>query len=98
MKILVHQAFVNDLQSPYNGKIVDILIEQGFITRIEQRIDAEVDITINKQNLHISTGWVDIFSNFNDPGFEYKETLETGAAAAAAGGFTDVFVLPNTKP
>ena len=38
------------------------------------------------------------FANFNDPGFEYKETLETGAAAAAAGGYTNVLVLPNTNP
>ena len=47
---------------------------------------------------HASCGWVDIFSNFSDPGYEYKETLETGANAAAAGGYTDVFVIPNTKP
>lgn len=46
----------------------------------------------------VSPGWVDIFAHFNDPGFEYKETLETGASAAAAGGFTHIFVLPNTQP
>ncbi len=48
--------------------------------------------------MHVSPGWVDIFSHFCDPGYEHKETLETGAAAAAAGGYTDVFVLPNTRP
>jgi dihydroorotase len=41
---------------------------------------------------------VDVFANFADPGYEYKETMETGARAAAAGGFTDVFVIPNTNP
>jgi dihydroorotase len=41
---------------------------------------------------------MDIFAHFCDPGFEYRETLETGAAAAAAGGFTDIMVLPNTNP
>jgi dihydroorotase len=41
---------------------------------------------------------MDIFSHFADPGQEFKETLATGAAAAAAGGFTDVMVIPNTKP
>ncbi|HXD78649.1 MAG TPA: dihydroorotase [Puia sp.] len=39
-----------------------------------------------------------MFSHFCDPGYEHKETLETGAAAAAAGGYTDVLVLPNTRP
>jgi dihydroorotase len=48
--------------------------------------------------LHLSPGWVDVFAHFADPGYEYKETLETGARAAAAGGYTDVFVIPNTKP
>jgi dihydroorotase len=46
----------------------------------------------------VSPGWVDIFSHFCDPGYEFKETLETGAAAAAAGGYTQVFILPNTLP
>ncbi len=41
---------------------------------------------------------MDVFANFADPGYEFKETLETGAAAAAAGGYTDVFVIPNTNP
>src|SRR6185503_1937677 len=42
--------------------------------------------------------WVDIFSNFADPGYEYKETIETGSRAAAAGGYTDVCLIPNTNP
>ncbi len=41
---------------------------------------------------------MDVFANFGDPGYEFKETLETGAAAAAAGGYTDVMVIPNTNP
>ena len=41
---------------------------------------------------------MDVFANFADPGYEFKETLETGAAAAAAGGYTDVMVIPNTNP
>ena len=49
-------------------------------------------------NLHISSGWMDCFANFCDPGQEFKETLETGANAAAAGGFTQVMLIPNTQP
>jgi dihydroorotase len=41
---------------------------------------------------------MDVFANFADPGYEFKETLETGAQAAAAGGYTDVMVIPNTNP
>lgn len=98
MKLLVKQATILDTSSPYNGLIKDILIDDGIIQRIDDLIDADDVKTIEANDLLISNGWVDIFSNFNDPGFEYKETLETGANAAAAGGFTHVFVLPNTQP
>ena len=50
------------------------------------------------EGLLVSGGWVDPFSHFCDPGIEYKETLETGANAAAAGGYTRVFSMPNTEP
>ncbi len=46
----------------------------------------------------ISCGWMDCFANFCDPGQEFKETLESGSNAAAAGGFTQVMLIPNTQP
>lgn len=98
MKILVKQVTVIDSSSPFNGQTVDIFIESGFITQIAKKITVKADKDISSDGLCISPGWVDPFANFTDPGYEYKETLETGAAAAAAGGFTDVFVIPNTKP
>lgn len=98
MKLLVKQATIFDTSSPYNGLIKDILIDNGIIERIDNTIDADDVKTLKANSLMVSNGWVDIFSNFNDPGFEHKETLETGANAAAAGGFTHVFVLPNTQP
>jgi dihydroorotase len=98
MKIIIQQAFINDLKSPHHGSINDILIENGFIKSILPSINESADLKIEHKNLHISTGWVDIFSNFCDPGYEYKESLQTGAEAAAAGGYTDVFVIPNTRP
>ncbi len=98
MKLLIKQARVVDPSSPFNGKITDILIENGIITKIGKTITAKADKEINIEGLHVSPGWVDVFANFADPGYEFKETLETGAAAAAAGGYTDVFVIPNTKP
>ena len=98
MKILIAQACIIDRQSPHNGTIRDILIEDGRIVAIGTNLPADADTVIRHPGLYVSPGWVDIFSHFNDPGYEHKETLETGAQSAAAGGYTDVFVLPNTKP
>lgn len=98
MKILIKQARIVDPLSPFNGQIADIFIENGQIVRIGNHLDSKADKEIAVPGLHVSPGWVDVFANFTDPGYEYKETLATGAAAAAAGGFTDVFVIPNTKP
>jgi dihydroorotase len=98
MKLLIKQALIVDPHSPFNGQIADIFIENGQINRIAKQITDKADKEIAAENLHVSPGWVDVFANFSDPGYEFKETLETGAAAAAAGGYTDVFVIPNTKP
>lgn len=97
MKILLKQVTVADPLSPFNGLVKDILISNGTIEKIDSSIDADgVTETISGGN--VSPGWVDIFSHFCDPGLEYRETLESGAAAAAAGGYTQVFALPNTSP
>ncbi len=84
--------------SPFNGQTADIFIDNGIIVKIDNTITDKADQEINIPGLHASPGWVDVFANFADPGYEFKETLETGAAAAAAGGYTDVFVIPNTNP
>jgi dihydroorotase len=98
MTILIKQAHIVDPSSPFNGKITDIVIENGIITAIGNDLSPKADSTIEAKGLHVSPGWLDVFANFADPGHEYKETLETGAEAAAAGGFTDVMVIPNTNP
>lgn len=98
MNILIRKVLIADSSSPYNGFLKDILIVNGVIQAIEDSIDAAADTIIEEEHLVISQGWVDIFAHFNDPGYEFKETLQTGARAAAAGGFTHVFVVPNTNP
>src|SRR5919112_1924573 len=98
MKLLLKHANILDTSSPYHGSIKDILITNGIIERIEDEITVNDSEIIAENGLTVSNGWIDIFSHFNDPGYEYKETLESGAAAAASGGFTHVFVLPNTQP
>lgn len=97
MKILLKQVKIADSNSPHNGSVNDILIVDGIIQQIASNI-IDADEIIESHGLIVSPGWVDIFSHFCDPGFEYKETLESGANAAVAGGFTNVFVLPNTNP
>ena len=98
MKILIKQACIVDPTSSFNGQITDIFIENGIIKQIGNKLSVSADKEINIEGLHISPGWMDIFSNFADPGYEFKETLETGARAAASGGYTDVIVIPNTNP
>jgi dihydroorotase len=98
MKILVRQATIADPDSSFNGQVMDLLINENLVSKIASHITEAADEVIEAQGLIVSPGWVDVFSHFADPGYEYKETLETGAAAAAAGGFTQVFVLPNTQP
>jgi dihydroorotase len=99
MKLLIKQAHITDPHSSHQGTIRDIFIENGIIREIAPEIgDSNATRTLAGRDLHVSPGWVEIFSYFAEPGYEFKETLETGSRAAAAGGFTDVFLIPDTKP
>jgi dihydroorotase len=97
MNILLRQVKIIDPASPFHQQTTDILIENGFIKDIG-KLPASTDRQIQAPGLCVSQGWLDTFSDFCDPGFEFKETLESGSLAAAAGGFTDVMILPNTNP
>lgn len=98
MNIVLRQVTIIDPNSPFHQQKKDIFILDGLISQIASSIDINDIKEISIPGLYVSPGWVDIFSNFCDPGFEFKETLETGALAAASGGYTDVFVIPNTSP
>ncbi len=98
MNILIKQAKIIDPTSPHNGQTADILISKGIITRIGKNLNLKADKIIEEKGIHVSPGWLDIFSDFADPGYEYRETLVSGANAAAKGGYTNVCVIPNTKP
>ncbi|MCC7525897.1 MAG: dihydroorotase [Chitinophagaceae bacterium] len=98
MTILIHQAKITHPGFPLHGQKKDILISGGVISRIADEIKEKADTVIEQEGLAISPGWVDIFAHFCDPGYEFKETLQSGANAAAAGGYTHVLVLPNTNP
>lgn len=99
MNILIKSARIVQPGSALHGKTQDVLIENGIITNIASIIKTEKNVkTIEHKNLHISMGWMDLQVNFCDPGYEHKEDLLTGVRAAAAGGFTDVAVVPSTNP
>ena len=99
MNILIKQATIVDSTSPFNGKIMDILIEKGIITQLKKTIANEKNYkTIEADDLCVSVGWLDMQVNFCDPGNEHKETLENGLRAAAKGGFTAVCVMSGTNP
>jgi dihydroorotase len=98
MKVLIKNAVLFSPDSPLHGTIQDIYIAKGIINKIGKDLSFSADKTIEINQLHVSVGWMDCFANFCDPGMEYKENLETGAEAAAAGGFTEVMLIPNTQP
>ena len=98
MTILLKQVTIADPQSKHNGLTTDIFIENGVIVSIEPNSSKKADQIIDCKGSFVSGGWVDVFSNFCDPGFEFKETLQSGIAAAAAGGYTRVLVMGDTKP
>lgn len=98
MHILIKKAHIQDPASPFHQSRKDILIIDGVIAAIDDQIEATDAETVDVPDLVVSPGWVDLFAHFCDPGYEHKESLESGAAAAAAGGFTHVLLVPNTSP
>ena len=98
MAFLLKGAHVVDPQLGLDG-IRDVLIDGKKITRVAESIeDAGGAEVIDASGKYLIPGLVDMHVHFRDPGFEYKETIETGARAATHGGFTDVATMPNTAP
>jgi dihydroorotase len=98
MNVLLQQVTIIAASSAYHKQVKDILIVDGVIKQIADAIFPENNKVIKGTDLHVSIGWMDIFADFAEPGNEHRETLESGANAAAAGGFTDVMLIPNTNP
>ncbi len=99
MNMLLKSAKIIDSSSPFNQKVKDILIKDGQIVTIADKIKEEKDIAVfTRENLHVSIGWCDMHTNLRDPGFEHKENIESGILAAIAGGYTAIACSPNTLP
>ncbi|WP_256012099.1 dihydroorotase [Desertivirga xinjiangensis] len=98
--ILFRSATILHPQSEYNGKKADVLIKNGIITEISGTINAADEdlVLIDAEGKYLSPGFFDLNANFGEPGFETREDLISGVAAAAAGGYTGVAVQPSTYP
>jgi len=97
MKILIQSAEIIDAGSPFHRKKKNVLINAGRITEIGDK-NYSADKIIKADGMILSAGWLDLGAFVGDPGLEHKEDLSSLAKAAAAGGFTEVAVLPNTHP
>ncbi len=97
MKILIRSAQILSPQSPFHKKIKNVLIQNGRIDEIGDK-NYTADKVIEAEGMILSPGWFDLGACVGDPGHENREDLSSLAKAAAAGGFTEVAVLPNTLP
>jgi dihydroorotase len=95
---LLKNITVLDKTSEHNGKKVNVLIENGKISKIGAAVeDAALEI-IDFSGSYLAPGFCDLYVNINDPGFEYREDISSVANAAIAGGFTTICATANNHP
>ena len=97
MTILLKNGTVVDYASKTQEKL-DIFIRDSNIEKIGKQLEMQADQVIDCKHLIIMPGMIDIHCHLREPGFEYKETIETGCQSAVKGGFTTICPMPNTKP
>lgn len=97
MKILIKGGHVVDAKMNLD-KVADILIEDGKIAEIGENIEFSGGDIIYAEGKYVFPGFVDAHCHLRDPGYEYKEDIESGTRSAAVGGFTSVACMPNTNP
>lgn len=106
MLTLIKNGYVIDPASNREG-YYDILIEDDRIKKVSEKLKEEEVLAKNQgvelkiidiQGKYVMPGFIDLHVHLREPGFEYKETIKTGALAAAAGGYTAVCPMPNTRP
>jgi dihydroorotase len=98
MKTLFKSALILDPRSPHHGKKRDVLIDKGTIVSIAASLPEEKAKVVKEKGLVITTGFIDLQARFGEPGHEYKEDFSSGIAAAKAGGYTRIALLPSTTP
>ena len=96
-KLLIKNGRIIDPASGFD-QVADLLIEDGLISGIGQTLTSPGAELFDASGMIVAPGFLDIHVHLREPGFEHAETIETGAKAAAAGGFTSICCMPNTSP
>jgi len=97
MRTLIRRGRLVDPVSGIGG-VMDILVENGKVAVIGSDLSAPDAQVVEAAGLTVCAGLVDLHAHLMEPGFEYRETVASGARAAAAGGFTTVACMPDTQP
>lgn len=97
MKILIKNGRLIDPSQKLDA-IRDILLEDGKVAQIAEKIETQADRVIDANGCYVMPGLIDMHVHLREPGYEHKETIRTGAMAAARGGFTTICPMPNTNP
>src|SRR5271168_2268508 len=97
--LLIKGGHVIDLASKINAPM-DVLLRDGRVAQVAlpNKVRGGADEKFDARGLIVAPGFIDLHVHLREPGQSYKETIATGTAAAAAGGFTSVCTMPNTAP
>jgi len=95
--VLIKNGRVIDPASGHDGP-ADVLIENGRVAAVARQLASNGAEVFDASGLIVAPGFIDMHVHLREPGIEHSETIETGARAAAAGGFTSICCMPNTLP
>ena len=98
MKVLIKKATIFSPGSSHHLMIRDVFLVNGIIKRISDHLEEKADRVLEGKSLYLSAGFTDLRSFSQEPGSESMETLESLSQAAAAGGYTHLLIMPNTRP
>lgn len=96
MSLLIKNASITTDEQ--QTQLMDIYIEDDVISEIQPSIEKQTDSVIDVKGKLVTPGLIDVHVHLREPGYEYKETIKTGAQAAARGGFTTICAMPNVNP
>ena len=97
MSIVIKNGRVIDPAS-HTDRVADVLIVDGRVAGVAPNLSSPHAEVFDAGGMIVAPGFIDIHVHLREPGFEHAETIESGSRAAAAGGFTSICCMPNTKP